>query len=81
MLRRSLLSRKALTYASAGTVVVTGGGYYSTQLRPREVEARTALLRGSHASHHHLGFHPRVNRTSMSSKPLVRVMKTPSSTS
>ncbi|KAH9033319.1 FAD dependent oxidoreductase-domain-containing protein [Lactarius hengduanensis] len=28
MLRRSLLSRKALAYASAGTIVVTGGGYY-----------------------------------------------------
>ena len=28
MLRRSLLSRKALAYASAGTIVITGGGYY-----------------------------------------------------
>ena len=28
MLRRSLLSRKVLAYASAGTIVVTGGGYY-----------------------------------------------------
>ena len=28
MLRRSLFSRKTLAYASAGTLAVTGGGYY-----------------------------------------------------
>lgn len=28
MLRRSLLSRKSLAYASAGTLAVAGGGYY-----------------------------------------------------
>jgi len=28
MLRRSLFSRKALAYASAGTLAVAGGGYY-----------------------------------------------------
>jgi glycerol-3-phosphate dehydrogenase len=28
MLRRSLFSRKAFAYASAGTLVVAGGGYY-----------------------------------------------------